>query len=40
MIREALGEGLAEPRKQFKAPGLKSEEIVVTQGDPVDCILQ
>ncbi|MCU0539083.1 MAG: universal stress protein [Desulfobacterales bacterium] len=40
MIREALGEMLAETQKQFKAPGLKSEEIVVTQGDPVDCILQ
>ncbi len=40
MIREALGEMFSETQKQFKAPGLKAEEIVVTQGDAVDCILQ
>jgi nucleotide-binding universal stress UspA family protein len=40
MIREALGEMFTETRKEFKAPGVKAEEIVVTQGDTVDCILQ
>ncbi|MFO7707436.1 MAG: universal stress protein [Desulfobacterales bacterium] len=40
MIREALGEMFTETQKQFKAPGVKAEEIVVTQGEAVECILQ
>ena len=30
----------ASTQKDFKAPGVMAEEIVVTQGDAVDCILQ
>ena len=40
MIRDALGDMLASTQKDFKAPGVVAEEIVVTQGDTVDCILQ
>jgi nucleotide-binding universal stress UspA family protein len=40
MIREALGEMLAATQKDFKVPAALAEEIVVTQGDAVDCILQ
>jgi nucleotide-binding universal stress UspA family protein len=41
MIREALGDMFASTQKDFKeAPGVMAEEIVVTQGDAVDCILQ
>jgi len=40
MIRDALGDMLASTQKDFKTPGVMAEEIVVTQGDTVDCILQ
>jgi nucleotide-binding universal stress UspA family protein len=30
----------ASTQKEFKASGVMAEEIVVTQGDAVDCILQ
>ena len=40
LIREALGEMFASTQKDFKTPGVVAEEIVVTQGDAVDCILQ
>jgi len=40
MIRDALGDMFASTQKEFKASGVMAEEIVVTQGDAVDCILQ
>jgi nucleotide-binding universal stress UspA family protein len=40
MIQDALGDMLASTQKDFKTPGVMAEEIVVTQGDTVDCILQ
>ncbi|MBI5578523.1 MAG: universal stress protein [Deltaproteobacteria bacterium] len=40
MIREALGDMFTSTQKDFKAPAVLAEEIVVTQGDAVDCILQ
>jgi nucleotide-binding universal stress UspA family protein len=40
MIHEALGDLVASTQKDFKSPGVTADEIVVTQGDPVDCILQ
>ncbi len=40
MIRQALGEMLDNARKEFDARNTRSDEIVVTQGDPVDCIMQ
>jgi len=40
MIRDALGDMFVSTQKEFKAPGVMAEEIVVTQGDTVDCILQ
>ena len=42
MIREALGEMFAAAREgsRRQAPGAVAEEIVVTQGDAVDCIVQ
>jgi nucleotide-binding universal stress UspA family protein len=40
MIREALGELFTEAQKNFSDSNLRSDEIVVTQGDTVDCILQ
>ena len=40
MIREALGDMFASTQKDFKTPAVLAEEIVVTQGDAVDCILQ
>jgi nucleotide-binding universal stress UspA family protein len=39
MIREALGEMFTAARKDLREKNLRSDEIVVTQGDPVDCIL-
>jgi nucleotide-binding universal stress UspA family protein len=39
MIHEALGDMVASTQKDFKTPGVAADEIVVTQGDPVDCIL-
>lgn len=40
MIREALGDMVAATQKELSEKNLRSEEIVVTQGDPVDCISQ
>jgi nucleotide-binding universal stress UspA family protein len=40
MIREALGEMFAAAQKDLAGADLKTDEIVVTQGDPVECILQ
>ncbi len=40
MIREALGEMFAEAQKGLKDIEVKADEIVVSQGDTVDCILQ
>jgi nucleotide-binding universal stress UspA family protein len=40
MIHEALGDMVASTQKDSKTPGVTADEIVVTQGDPVDCILQ
>jgi nucleotide-binding universal stress UspA family protein len=40
IIREALGEMFAAAQKHFSERNLRSDEIVVTQGDAVDCILQ
>jgi nucleotide-binding universal stress UspA family protein len=40
MIREALGEMLAVAQRELKTDPPRSDEIVVTQGDVVDCILQ
>jgi nucleotide-binding universal stress UspA family protein len=39
MIREALGEMLSVSKKGFENEGLRADEILVTQGDTVDCIL-
>jgi nucleotide-binding universal stress UspA family protein len=39
MIREALGEMLTTAQKDLRAKNQRSDEIVVTQGDAVDCIL-
>jgi len=39
MIREALGEMCTEARKGLPDPQPRVEEIVVTQGETVDCIL-
>jgi nucleotide-binding universal stress UspA family protein len=39
MIREALGEMFTAARKDLREKNLRSDEIVVTQGDAVDCIL-
>lgn len=38
MIREALGEMFTAAQKGLPEKKLQSDEIVVTQGDPVDCI--
>jgi nucleotide-binding universal stress UspA family protein len=40
MIHEALGDMVASTQKDSKTPGVTADEIVVTQGDAVDCILQ
>jgi nucleotide-binding universal stress UspA family protein len=40
MIREALGEMFAAAQKDLQGTDLKTDEIVVTQGEAVDCILQ
>jgi nucleotide-binding universal stress UspA family protein len=40
MIREALGDMFASTQKDFKTPHVMAEEIVVTRGDTVECILQ
>ncbi len=40
MIREALGEMLAVAQRELKTDPPRSDEIVVTEGDVVDCILQ
>jgi nucleotide-binding universal stress UspA family protein len=40
MIREALGEMFAAAQKDLQGQDLKTDEIVVTQGDPAECILQ
>jgi nucleotide-binding universal stress UspA family protein len=40
MIREALGEMFTAAQKNLAEKNLRSDEIVVTQGDVVDCILQ
>jgi nucleotide-binding universal stress UspA family protein len=39
MIREALGEMFTAAQKDLQEKNLRSDEIVVTQGDAVDCIL-
>jgi nucleotide-binding universal stress UspA family protein len=39
MIREALGELLTAAQKDMRDKSLRADEIVVTQGDTVDCIL-
>ncbi len=40
LIRQALGEMLAAAKDSLGGKSLPSDEIVVTQGDVVDCILQ
>jgi nucleotide-binding universal stress UspA family protein len=40
MIRQALSEMLAAAQRELKADLPRSDEVVVTQGDVVDCILQ
>jgi len=40
MIREALGNMFTAAQKELPEKNLRSDEIVVTQGDPVDCITQ
>jgi len=40
VIRETLGDMLAATRKELPEKNLQSDEIVVTQGDTVDCITQ
>lgn len=40
MIREALGDMVTATQEELPGKTLRSEEIVVTQGDPVDCISQ
>jgi nucleotide-binding universal stress UspA family protein len=39
IIREALGEMFTAAQKDLREKNLRSDEIVVTQGDAVDCIL-
>ena len=39
MIREALGEMFTAAQKDLREKNLRADEIVVTQGDAVDCIL-
>jgi nucleotide-binding universal stress UspA family protein len=40
MIRQALGEMFTAAQNDLSEKNLRSDEIVVTQGDTVDCILQ
>jgi nucleotide-binding universal stress UspA family protein len=40
LIREALGDMITAAQKELPEKNLQPEEIVVTQGDPVDCISQ
>jgi nucleotide-binding universal stress UspA family protein len=40
MIRDALGEMFAAAQQDLKGVGVKADEIVVTHGAAVDCILQ
>ena len=40
LIREALGDMVTAAQKDLPEKNLRSDEIVVTQGDPVDCISQ
>jgi nucleotide-binding universal stress UspA family protein len=40
MIRQALGEMFTAAQNHLPEKNLRSDEIVVTQGDTVDCILQ
>jgi nucleotide-binding universal stress UspA family protein len=40
MVREALGEMFAAAQQEMKGVDVKADEIVVTQGETVDCILQ
>lgn len=40
LVREALGDMVTATQKELPEKDLRSEEIVVTQGDPVDCISQ
>jgi nucleotide-binding universal stress UspA family protein len=40
MIRQALGEMFTAAQKDLSERNLRSDEIVVTQGDTVDCIVQ
>ena len=39
LIREALGEMVTDAQKDLRDRSLRSDEIVVTQGDAADCIL-
>jgi nucleotide-binding universal stress UspA family protein len=39
MIREALGEMLTEAQQGLQEKNLSPDEIVVTQGDPAECIV-
>jgi nucleotide-binding universal stress UspA family protein len=40
LIREALGDMITAAQKELPEQRVRSDEIVVTQGDPVDCISQ
>jgi nucleotide-binding universal stress UspA family protein len=40
MIRQALGEALAAAQEGLEGKNLRSDQIVVTQGDVVDCIVK
>ena len=40
LIREALGDMITATQKELQEKNLRSEEVVVTQGDTVDCICQ
>jgi len=40
LIRKALGDMMTAAQKELPEKNLRSEEIVVTQGDTVDCISQ
>jgi nucleotide-binding universal stress UspA family protein len=40
LIREALGDMFTAMQKELPEKNLQSDEIVVTQGEPVECIIQ
>ena len=40
MIRQALGEALAAAQEGLEEKNLRSDQIMVTQGDVVDCIVK